>query len=193
MSGKILVVDIEATCWEYGPPHGETSEIIEVGVTCLGIRDLEVGQKRSILVKPTRSKVSAFCTQLTTLRQEDLLGAGSLGDACDILRRDCGSEGSAWASYGDYDRNMFEKCCSELSIPYPFGPHHLNIKTLFAFAAGLDLGVGTTEALEMLGLRFEGTLHRGSDDSWNVAQILSKILAGARNQLPNLTNRPDRT
>jgi len=193
MSGKILVVDIEATCWEYVPPLGETSEIIEVGVTCLGIRDLEVGQKRSILVKPTRSKVSAFCTQLTTLRQEDLLDAGSLGDACDILRRECGSEGSAWASYGDYDRNMFEKSCSELSIPYPFGPHHLNIKTLFAFAAGLDLGVGTTEALEMLSLRFEGTLHRGSDDSWNVAQILSKILAGARNQLPNLTNRPGRT
>ncbi len=193
MSGKILVVDIEATCWEYEPPLGETSEIIEVGVTCLGIRDLEVGKKRSILVKPTRSKISAFCTQLTTLREEDLSDAGSLRDACDILRRDYGSEDSAWASYGDYDRNMFEKCCSELSIPYPFGPHHINIKGLFAFAAGLDFGVGTTEALEMLGLRFEGTLHRGSDDSWNVAQILSKILAGARNQLPNLTNRPGRT
>ena len=193
MSGKILVVDIEATCWEYEPPLGETSEIIEVGVTCLGIRDLEVGKKRSILVKPTRSKISAFCTQLTTLREEDLSDAGSLRDACDILRRDYGSEDSAWASYGDYDRNMFEKCCSELSIPYPFGPHHINIKSLFAFAAGLDFGVGTTEALEMLGLRFEGTLHRGSDDSWNVAQILSTILAGARNQLPNLTNRPGRT
>ncbi len=193
MSGKILVVDIEATCWEYEPPLGETSEIIEVGVTCLGIRDLEVGKKRSILVKPTRSKISAFCTQLTTLREEDLSDAGSLRDACDILQREYGSEDSAWASYGDYDRNMFEKCCSELSIPYPFGPHHLNIKSLFALVAGLDFGVGTIEALEMLDLRFEGTLHRGSDDSWNVALILSKILAGARNQLPNLTNRPGRT
>ncbi len=193
MSGKILVVDIEATCWEYGPPPGEISDIIEVGVTCLGVRDLEVGQKRSILIKPTRSKVSAFCTQLTTLRQEDLLCAGSLEDACDILQREYESESHPWASYGDYDRRMFEKCCLELSVPYPFGPRHLNVKNLFALAGGVDFGVGTTEALEMLGLRFEGTLHRGADDSWNVARILGKMLAGARSQLPNATNRTGRT
>ena len=37
MSGKldkILVVDIEATCWEGKPPAGEQNEIIEVGI-CL--------------------------------------------------------------------------------------------------------------------------------------------------------------
>ena len=188
MSGKILVVDIEATCWERGPPPDETSDIIEVGVTCLGVRGLGIGQNCSILIKPTRSKVSPFCTQLTTLRQEDLLNAGSLGDACDILRKEYESESSAWASYGNYDRRMFEKSCSELSVPYPFSPCHFNIKSLFAFAAGLDFEVGTTEALEMLGLRFEGTLHRGSDDSWNVAQILGKILRSARMQIPNATN-----
>ena len=28
---RILVVDIEATCWEGNPPPGQTSEIIEIG------------------------------------------------------------------------------------------------------------------------------------------------------------------
>jgi inhibitor of KinA sporulation pathway (predicted exonuclease) len=189
MSGQILVVDVEATCWEYGAPPGETSDIVEVGITCLGIRDLVVSQRRSILVKPIRSRVSTFCTQLTTLQQKDLEYAGSLKDACDILREEFDSESRPWASYGDYDQGMFRKCCSEMSVPYPFSPSHLNIKSLFAFAAGLEHEVGMAEALEMVGIRLEGTHHRGADDSWNVAQILRAILTGARSRISNAANR----
>lgn len=49
---RIVVVDIEATCWEDGPPPGQTNDIIEVGVALLDVASLTVGDKHSILVRP---------------------------------------------------------------------------------------------------------------------------------------------
>ncbi len=74
------VVDVEATCWQDGPPDGQVSEIIEIGLTTV---DLSLGQRigrHRILVRPQRSAVSAFCTELTGLTQAEV-------DARDQLRR----------------------------------------------------------------------------------------------------------
>lgn len=64
---QMLVIDVEATCWEHGPPVGEESEIIELGLCPLDLATGERLHTRSILVRPERSTVSAVCTQLTTL------------------------------------------------------------------------------------------------------------------------------
>lgn len=40
--------------------------------------------------------------------------------------------------------------------------------------------VGMAQALELLDLPLEGTHHRGDDDAWNIAGILSKLLLKAR-------------
>ena len=87
-------------------------------------------------------------------------------------------------SYGDYDRQMFERQCRELGVPYPFGVGHLNVKSLFAVACGLPREMGMSRALLHLGLPLEGTHHRAGDDAWNIAAILSKILMSARAGLP---------
>ena len=62
---KIVVVDIEATCWKEETHTGQESDIIEIGVVTLDVRQLHLDAKRNILVKPSRSTVGAFCTQLT--------------------------------------------------------------------------------------------------------------------------------
>ena len=59
---KILVIDLESTCWEGPPPLGQVSEIIEVGLVVVDVATLTRGEKRSILVKPVKSQVSEFCT-----------------------------------------------------------------------------------------------------------------------------------
>lgn len=64
---QIIVVDLEATCWEGNPPPGEEQEIIEIGVCALDIASGKRSRKRSLLIRPERSTVSHFCTQLTTL------------------------------------------------------------------------------------------------------------------------------
>jgi len=177
---KILVIDLESTCWEGPPPPGQVSEIIEVGLVVVDVATLTRGQKRSILVKPVKSQVSEFCTRLTTLTADHLKDAGTLADAAKMLKKEFASQDRLWASWGDYDRRQFERVCKEFNVGYPFGLTHLNAKALFAVAQGLDREIGLDMAYQRLGLTMEGTHHRGDDDAWNIAGLLCGLLAGAR-------------
>jgi inhibitor of KinA sporulation pathway (predicted exonuclease) len=177
----ILVIDIESTCWEGGfPPKGEANDIIEIGLTPLELHTGRRLEKRSILVKPERSKVSPFCTSLTTLTQEQVDGGILFKDACKILETEYHSQERLWASYGDYDRRQFDKQCRDEGVRYPFGPSHLNVKTLFAVGRGLQTEVGLPQAMALLGLTLEGTHHRGHDDAWNIAAVLWEVLKKLR-------------
>ncbi|MGQ9589027.1 MAG: exonuclease domain-containing protein [Planctomycetota bacterium] len=177
---KIVVVDVESTSWAGEPPPGEESEVIEIGACLLDPRTGERSGRESILVAPRRSSVSEFCTRLTTLRQEDVAAGLPFGEACAALRARFRTKERVWASYGDYDRRMFERECVAEGVEYPFSAGHLNVKTLFALACGLSHEVGMAKALAHLGLPLEGTHHRGADDAWNVAAILAEILRSAR-------------
>jgi inhibitor of KinA sporulation pathway (predicted exonuclease) len=177
---QILVIDLEATCWEGNPPPGQTSEIIEIGLCVLDVPTLARVEQRTILVRPVCSMVSPYCTQLTTLTQADVEGGMPLAEACQALVREYQAPARLWASYGDYDRKQFERNCAEFGIPYPFGPTHLNVKTLAAVVYGWSREVGMSEALKRMGLPLEGTHHRGGDDAWNIAAILSRVLRSSR-------------
>jgi len=173
---QIIIVDIEATCWPGTPPEGQESEIIEIGVCLVDIASTQRLEKRSILVKPERSKVSEFCTELTTLTPKMVNKGVSFEQACLILEREYLSKRRAWASYGDYDRSLFQHQCETHKVQYPFSNSHINVKTLFAIMQALPYEVGMTRALEIMGLELEGTHHRGHDDAWNIANIFSKLL-----------------
>ena len=179
---KIIVIDLESTCWDGAPPEGQVSEIIEVGIVTVDTATLQRIDKRSVLIKPTKSSVSDFCTQLTTLTAAQLNDAGSLIDAAKILKKEFQSQDRLWASWGDYDRRQFERVCRESGVGYPFGISHLNVKTLFAVIHGLDQEIGLDMAYNKLGLHMEGTHHRGHDDAWNIAGLLCGLLSTARSK-----------
>ncbi len=173
---QIIVVDVEATCWDGEPPPGEESEIIEIGVCTLDAASGQPSHKQSILVRPERSRVSAFCTQLTTLTQAEVEMGVPFSAACMILQKHYASKNRVWASYGDYDRRQFEKQCESFKDGYPFGPTHINVKNLFAIVYGLSEEVGMSKALQLMKLPLEGVHHRAGDDVWNIARILSELL-----------------
>jgi inhibitor of KinA sporulation pathway (predicted exonuclease) len=177
---RVVVVDVESTCWEGDPPPGEVDEIIEIGMCLLDVATGERSERASILVRPVRSRVSEFCTRLTRLTQSQVEGGIPFAEACGRLGSEYGTKERLWASYGDYDRRMFERQCREMQVPYPFGLGHLNVKSLVALAFGLSREVGMSRALAHLGLPLEGTHHRAGDDAWNIAAILSRLLLGAR-------------
>lgn len=177
----IIVIDIESTCWDGGfPPKGQLNDIIEIGLCPLEVPTGRRLEKRSILVRPERSKVSEFCTTLTTLTQEQVDTGVPLKTACKILEDEYLSQERLWASFGDYDRKQFDRQCRDEGIRYPFGPSHLNAKTLFAVSRGLPSEVGLPQAMALLGLKLEGTHHRGHDDAWNIAAVLWETLRRMR-------------
>ncbi len=180
---RILVVDVEATCWEDDPPPGQSSEIIEVGLCVLDVATLERVEQRTFLVRPLRSTISTYCTQLTTLTQADVADGVTLAEVCRVLDQELQASARLWASYGDYDRKQFERDCAAAGVSYPFGPTHLNVKTLVAVACGWPREVGMGEALKRLGLPLEGVHHRGGDDARNIAAILACVLQASRSAL----------
>ncbi|MFB7913567.1 exonuclease domain-containing protein [Streptomyces sp. NPDC056061] len=179
------VIDIEATCWDGQPPAGAVSEIIEIGLTVVDLRAAEGGSpartksgapgriaRHRILVRPARSSVSAFCTELTGLTQAEVSTGVSFADACRILAAEHDAGIRPWASWGDYDRNQFTRQCRATGTRYPFGHRHTNAKIPFTAAHGLRKRPGMAQALRVAGLPLEGRHHSGADDAWNIAALI---------------------
>jgi len=175
---KILVIDLEATCWEGDPPPGQVSEIIEIGLCVLDIVTGERSTPRAIMVKPQQSTLSDYCIELTTITPKMLTDGLDFTGACALLEVEYQAAQRTWASYGDYDRMQFLKQCEDQDIPYPFGRTHINVKNLLALQFGLKREVGLQQGMRLLEMPFEGTLHRGIDDAWNIAAVLSRVLFG---------------
>lgn len=174
--GKIIVVDVESTCWKrHRNPPGMRSEIIEIGICLLNLHTMKPEQKRSILVTPMESTVSEFCTKLTRITPEMLSDGGiPFAEACADVIRDYDAKNVLWGSWGDYDRKMFLKQCERRGVDYPFCPQHMNIKQLFADVHGEKMGMA--RALSTIGLVLEGRHHRGDDDAHNIARILAHMI-----------------
>ena len=94
---KILVVDVESTCWYEDPPHGQEPEIIEIGLCVLDVATGQRLENTSILVRSECSKVSEYCTILTTLTQEEVDAGISLHEACQIVQDRYQSKQRIWA------------------------------------------------------------------------------------------------
>lgn len=178
ITDKIIIIDLEATCWQGQIPDGEVNEIIEIGLSVLDTVSGVITQNQGILIQPNYSKVSPFCTELTTITAELLHKEGiSFEQAIAQLIAEYQPESYTWASYGAYDLNMLQKQCSKFGMPYPMGKDHINVKTLFAATKGLSKPTGMNGALHILGIPLEGTHHRGVDDAKNIAKILYWCLA----------------
>jgi len=76
---KILVIDLEATCWEGDPPPGQVS---------LCVLDIVTGERstpRAIMVKPQQSTLSDYCIELTTITPKMLTDGLDFTGACALL------------------------------------------------------------------------------------------------------------
>ncbi|MFE1359710.1 3'-5' exonuclease [Streptomyces harbinensis] len=179
-SALLNVIDVEATCWDGQPPPGSVNEIIEIGLTVV---DMSAGRRVSrhrVLVRPVRSQVSDFCTELTGLTQSEVERGVSFAEACRILVEEHEAGERPWASWGEYDRRQFARQSRADGVAYPFGypteRTHTNAKAVFTAAYGLRRKPGMGHALQMAGLPLEGRHHRGEDDAWNIAALVLDLL-----------------
>jgi inhibitor of KinA sporulation pathway (predicted exonuclease) len=180
-NGHYLIVDVEATCSNVGEVPRHEMEIIEIGAVVQSSRTFEIESDFQSLVRPVRyPKLTEFCTELTGITQGDVASAPLLGDALEVMKEWMDAFNDAlFCSWGDYDRNQFIQDCEYHRLAYPFRSGHLNLKAEFSRTLGLKKKLGVTEALRHLGLRFEGSHHRGLDDAKNMARIVRRVCMGA--------------
>lgn len=182
---ELLVVDIEATCWESSENQGE-SEIIEIGITPIELPERVLGSPRSLIVRPRNTRISEFCTKLTTLTQAYVDEVGmDIEQAFRLLQAAYKSKHCIWASWGSYDRRVFEREALNKNLEYPFSSQHINIKALFG-AHRSGYGCSVSKALKLLNMSFEGTPHRGIDDSYNIAKLLRRMLEWNANPVADI-------
>ena len=195
-----FIVDVEATCWTTDPDqpwseqqNGRPNEVIEIGIVALNLKDMGILQQASYLVKPRRTAVSKFCTELTGWTQQDVDGAPDILEVLSSIRRDFNiTRHHTWWSYGEYDKyklssepgngSLFD-LYGTISQEFPQSPFsqmraHFNAKTLFAMKHNLQRELGMARAMNFLNLPLEGRHHNGLDDAVNITKIVKNILRG---------------
>lgn len=176
-----LVIDFEATCCDLGSvPRGEM-EIIEIGAVMTDARFGVVDDFQTFVQPVRHPRLTAFCTGLTTIRQEDVDAAPGFAEALStFVAWLLPWHDAAFCSWGDYDRHQLQQDCDFHRLPNPAPTPHINIKALFSELLGLKKKYGLAGAVERAGLAFAGTHHRGIDDARNIARLLPFVFGEAR-------------
>ncbi len=174
-----LVIDVEATCDDGGRVPRSESEIIEIGAVMVDPSFAVVGELQTF-IKPVRHpRLTAFCTQLTSITQADVENAISFPEAMVLIGQFIGEKDPLFCSWGAYDKNQFAQDADYHGVALPFGDRHLNLKAEFSARRGDKKRYGMSAALRKVGLELIGTHHRGIDDARNIARLLPWIV-GAR-------------
>jgi inhibitor of KinA sporulation pathway (predicted exonuclease) len=187
MKDLICVIDVECSCWQNHKapgPNGQgwvepQMEIIELGAMMVsGPPDFKKLGEFDAFAKPKINPVlSEFCKDLTSIRQADVDKAKSFPEVLADFEKWMLAFGSKhqilFASWGFFDKSQLIMDCLSHSVSYPFTDDHLNIKEAVAIKMGWG-GKGVNKALERLGMKFEGTPHRGQDDVRNIVRIMRK-------------------
>lgn len=177
MSRDILVVDLEATCWDDRDTSVSDMDVIEFGCAIVS-SDGTVLDDYSTFVRPTLNPVlSEFCTKLTSISQADVDQAPEYPDACLKLDQWLGERrrGLIWGSWGNYDKNqLLAEYQRHQVFPAFLALPHVNLKKIWAKSVGTP-PKGMMRALSYSGFEAEGTHHRGIDDARNIAKLVPEL------------------
>lgn len=177
---NILVVNLQTTKWENNKvPEGQEREIIEIGAHLLNVSSLRIHSPLQLFVRPKTSVISEYCTDHCGIDSELIEEEGvDFEDACSTIERKYKSKNLVWATYGDFDKILFEKQCEKNNIRYPFNTRHLNVKILIPIICNLKEEVGLKRGVKISNIEQYGVLNSALDNSNNIAQILSELLRG---------------
>lgn len=176
---NVLVIDLEATCSNDECITGSNMEIIEIGA-CWVNPEGEILDTFQSFVRPVVNRIlTPFCTELTTITQDEVDGAPTFDQVAPLLQEFAVKyleENSIWTSWGNYDRSQFEHDSARHGVENPV-VHlpHANLKKIFAKKRKIKR-VGMTAALQIAGIEHTGAHHRALDDAINISKLLRVVL-----------------
>lgn len=139
----LWIVDLEATCWDENnfskkEEHREyqktNREVIEIGVAIIDFKKGLIKDNFTYLIKPNKSEITDFCTQLTTITKEDVnLKGNTLQKVSKELRRR-GSQSVNWGAWGAFDYNFMKEQCADKQAEMPFSDNFINISDLYMWS-----------------------------------------------------------
>jgi len=173
---SILVIDLEATCSDDENIKGSDMEIIEIGACWINHQGMILDTFQSFVRPVVNRKLTQFCTELTTITQDQVDKAPTFDQVGPVLQEFSLrhlQDNSIWASWGNYDKVQFEYDSARHGVENPTGHlAHANLKKLFAKQRNIKR-VGMMGALRLLKIPHSGSHHRALDDALNIGAILN--------------------
>lgn len=196
-----VVIDFESTCWnEPNSPSVEETEVIELGAVVMAEDGANVAEFQSFSRPSIYPQLSKFCTELTTIVQDQVNLAPrfttvyrnftrwTCGVRDSFLQIPSGTSFKAFSkplifpedlvmlSWGQYDLTQLGRECRRMYVPLPF-TKHINLKKFYQFMFDEPRKrCGLGYALEKLGITFQGTPHRGIDDARMIAAVYKTMV-----------------
>ena len=173
---KILVIDIEAICTRYR----SDTEIIEVGIAEIDLIKMRIKPAKSWLIKPTRLKINSETINLTGITQKQLDKDGiSFRYFCNTVLKNNAAHKKVWWSFGNFDKDAFEKQCKREKIPYPLNRNYYDVQNFIGLISAMKgndhSNLGLRDALKQNHFSFEGDEHKAKWDAYNTAKLVLKI------------------
>mmetsp|Transcript_14837 Transcript_14837/g.26307 ORF Transcript_14837/g.26307 Transcript_14837/m.26307 type:complete len:610 (-) Transcript_14837:30-1859(-) len=174
-----LVMDFEATCEK--DAKSWPNEIIEFPACLVDPTSGEIVDEFRSMVRPTeRPILTAFCTELTSITQDQVDSAPALPEVLSKFDSWLASHGisesgalSCWC--GDWDlRTCLPRECARKGLRGVVPPvlrECCNVKIVFCEIMGTSKRQGMDGMLDQLGIELVGHHHLGIDDSRNIAKI----------------------
>jgi inhibitor of KinA sporulation pathway (predicted exonuclease) len=172
---RIVVVDVEATCWKKGV-FSRNKETIEIGaVRLLPDRDQSQWPEFQTFVKPRRlPRLSSFCRELTGITQQDVDAAPSFPEAFRMfLEWSQPLEQVVLATWSHYDLWQLDLDLDAHRLPKLAVPF-LDVKKLAARLVGSKSFAET--ARELAADDVAMPRHRAIADAHRTARILYRLL-----------------
>ncbi|MCH5586004.1 exonuclease domain-containing protein [Shimazuella sp. AN120528] len=173
---NLFIIDLEATCHQKNPPRNFFSEIIEIGGVIFDTQTHSIVKEYQQFVQPVLFPIlSEFCTELTSISQEQVDQGISFVDAIPNLKKLSSKYQTIFCSWGHYDRKQLKQQCQRFHVDYPFSTKHINLKEAHSDFYQVRK-MGMKGAMYHLKLELEGTHHRGMDDARNISKIVKQML-----------------
>lgn len=187
----ICVLDFEATCEKEPAPPPSPQEIIEFPSILLSRNEKdgsldEIGRFEAFVRPTAHPKLSAFCTELTSITQENVEEAETFEEVFQRHQEWLRAHGVfepdttiMFITCGDWDLSKaLPKQMEAIGMSYAGVPkcykRWINIKKIADDVTGTR-HQGMHSLMTRFGLEFEGRQHRGIDDCHNLARVVKLL------------------
>ncbi|KAJ1564899.1 hypothetical protein HK405_013678, partial [Cladochytrium tenue] len=132
----LIALDLETTCDENHANPGEIKvrkdqgEVIELSFAVVEVEKMEIVHQQQIFVKPEKTSLTLFCTNLTGISAAHLEDADGLNSAVEALNRFIEtnivsqSKSFCYVTHNDWDlRYQLPRECREKGVPLPIAYH----------------------------------------------------------------------
>ncbi|KAJ3092943.1 hypothetical protein HK102_000037 [Quaeritorhiza haematococci] len=197
----LVALDLESTCDENNSNPGEVKvardqgEIIELSYVVVSLQQQppQIVHQEQVFVKPEKTPLTTFCTQLTGITQDQLDNADTLKGALQRVDKFVEAHFTSqdkkfcFVTHGEWDlRYQLPREAREKNIPLPNyftvffdAIQEVNAWLSLTQAGGKRVHTGRHTLIGLcsaLGLQHEGRLHSGLDDALSVARITMALL-----------------